>query len=283
MQKQYWRFYWPLAATGLVMLLGRQFQNGVLARFEDAARELATFKLAMSVAMPFGAMLVFVPQMVNVLARSRRGRAVCLRFILAVGLVITLPLALAAFTAPGRAVVAWVFSLDAKTSRTVATYLWFFTPLVALRGLQQYYTGMLVQARRTGMVTLLNTARLVAMVGMLLTGLHLGWGPVWTVALAGVLSAGLCLVLAGVLYALCYQPPERPEHEDLTYRETLAFFWPVAVTSIMFALSRPILYAFLNRTAEGVVAVAAAAVAFDVSMFFGSAINQFRHFFVTFG
>lgn len=43
MQRQYWRFYWPLALTGMVTLVGRQFQNGVLASYEDAAGELAAF------------------------------------------------------------------------------------------------------------------------------------------------------------------------------------------------------------------------------------------------
>ena len=30
---QYWRFYWPLALTGVGLVLAMQFQNGVLARF----------------------------------------------------------------------------------------------------------------------------------------------------------------------------------------------------------------------------------------------------------
>jgi hypothetical protein len=104
-----------------------------------------------------------------------------------------------------------------------------------------------------------------------------------TLALAKITSDGLHTALAILLYALRYRRPARPEHEDLTYRDVLAFFWPVAVTSLMFALSRPILYAFLSRTSEAIVTVAAARVAFDFSMVFGSAINQFRHFFVTFG
>ncbi len=33
MFRQYWKFYWPLALTGLVLLAGKQAQNGVLAGF----------------------------------------------------------------------------------------------------------------------------------------------------------------------------------------------------------------------------------------------------------
>ena len=78
MQRQYWKFYWPLALMGLVMLLGKQFENGVLASYDDPARMLATYAFACGVFFPFNALLVFVPQMVNVLARSQRGRRVCL-------------------------------------------------------------------------------------------------------------------------------------------------------------------------------------------------------------
>jgi hypothetical protein len=282
LQRQYWRFYWPLALTGLLMLLGRQCQNGVLARYEHAARELATWAFAMSVFMPFGAMLVFVPQMVNVLGRSARGRRLCLRFTVTASLILTLPVALAAFWGPGRGFVARIFGLDEQTARTVVLYLRFLTPLVLFRGLRQYYGGLLIQARRTGTVTVLNVFAVAVLIGVLLSGLRLGWSAVRTVALAQVSSGALHLALAGLLYALRYRPPKRAEHEGLAYRDVLAFFWPVALTSLMFALSRPILYAFLNRTRGGVNAVAATRVAFDLSMIFGSAINQFRHFHVTF-
>ena len=45
-QAQYWAFYWPLALTGAVTVLGTQIQNGVLARMEDAAAILAAYAVA---------------------------------------------------------------------------------------------------------------------------------------------------------------------------------------------------------------------------------------------
>ena len=38
---QYWRFYWPLALTGVAMVLSVQFQNAALARYPEAVTELA--------------------------------------------------------------------------------------------------------------------------------------------------------------------------------------------------------------------------------------------------
>ena len=55
------------------------------------------------------------------------------------------------------------------------------------------------------------------------------------------------------------------------------------MTGVMFALSRPVLFAFVSRLPEGLATIAALRVAFDFSMLFQQAANQFRHFFVTFG
>jgi hypothetical protein len=55
------------------------------------------------------------------------------------------------------------------------------------------------------------------------------------------------------------------------------------MTGVMFALSRPVLYAFVTRVPNGLLAIAAMRVAFDFAMLFQQAANQFRHFFVTFG
>jgi hypothetical protein len=84
------------------MLLAQQFQNSALARYPDAARELAVFAFASSVFHLFNAALIFMPQMCNSFARSPQGWRVCLRFSLRVCLLLTLPLALMGFTPPGR-------------------------------------------------------------------------------------------------------------------------------------------------------------------------------------
>lgn len=283
LQRQYWRFYWPLALTGMILLIARQCQNGVLARYDQAEHELATLAFAMSVFMPFGAMLVFVPQMVNVLARSREARGVCLRFTLAVSVALSVPVVLLGFLPAGRRIVAWTFGLDAPTLDAVVIYLRLLWPVILIRGLQGYFTGLLIQGRYTRTVTALNVVYLAAVIGMLALGWRLGWPPFLTLAGARLVSATLHLALACLLYAIRYQPPEKPEHADLNYADMLRFFWPVATTSLMFALSRPVIYAFLNRTGGAVITIAALRVAFDLGMIFHAPANQFRHLFVTFG
>ena len=80
-----------------------------------------------------------------------------------------------------------------------------------------------------------------------------------------------------------YQTPDQTEHGHVSSRELLGFFVPVATTGVMFAVSRPILYALVARTPDAIVSIAALRVGFDVATFFQLTANQFRHFFVTFG
>lgn len=282
-QLQYWRFYWPLVLTGVAMLLAQQFQNSALARYPDAARELAVFAFASSVFHLFNAALIFMPQMSNSFVRSPQGWRVCLRFTLCVCLILTLPLALMAFTPPGRWLVGLAFGIEAEMLADVVTYLRCLSPLLLVSGLRNFYTGMLVQSRSTSLVTLLNLVYLSAVVLVLFAGHALAWKPIVTIAVGQLAGAVLHLGLTFACVRRFYTLPPQPDHEALTYREAFSYFWGTALTSVMFSLSRPIIYSFLNRIPDPTPVIAAMRVGFDFAMIFHNALNQFRHLFVTFG
>ena len=280
---QYWRFYWPLALTGLAMVLAIQFQNAALARFPGAITELAVFALAYGTFGLFRACLNFVAQLSNVYARSRTGTLRTQRFVLAVSGVITLPILAIGHSQWGASGIAAVYGIDAALTARVTEYLVYLAPLVLLSAQRFYYTGLLVQARLTGWVTTLTVVYLACVIVGLVTGFSLGFAPVHV--LVGSEGLALAIHIGGSLWVKHehYRPPTVAEHEDLSYGELIRFFIPVSTTGAMFALSRPILYAFIARTPDGVLAIAAMRVAFDFSMMFQQAANQFRHFFVTFG
>jgi len=91
------------------------------------------------------------------------------------------------------------------------------------------------------------------------------------------------LALSAWVRAHKYRWPDAPAEQDPTFAELARFFVPITTTGVMFALSRPVLYALVSRTPEGITSIAALRVGFDFSMIFQQAANQFRHFFVTFG
>jgi len=282
-QKQYWSFYWPLAITGVVMVLAGQFQNGTLARYPNAVTELAIFALAMGTFGPFLASLNFVSQLTNVFARSVEDRDTTFRFVLLACVGLSLPFLLIALTPVGELLLASLYQIDGEILQRTLEYLLYLSPLIFLNGLRQFFLGLLVQSRLTGWVTTLNIAYLGAVILVLIIGYNLQWQPV--TALVGAQTAGamLHLFLLWLVQRRYYQAPKEVAHHRVTYRALFQFFLPVTTTGVMFAISRPLLYALMGRTPDALLSIAAMRVGFDFSFIFQSAANQFRHFFVTFG
>lgn len=281
--RNYWSFYWPLALTGVAMVLAMQFQNGALARYPDAVQEIAVFALAAGTFGFFNAGMNFTAQLSNVYARSPGGRRTSHRFVSAWSLMVTVPLAAIALTPPGEFVIRTAYGLDAELTDRVVLYLALMLPLLFVTGQRMFLVGMLIQAQFTGWVTALNVVFLVTTVAVLVAGFTAGLDAVYTLVGAQTVAALLHWGLLHAAVARRYRGPEKVEHEELTFRELARFFLPVTATGVMFAISRPLLYAFVGRAPDGLVSVAALRVAFDLSSIFQQAANQFRHFFVTFG
>ena len=283
-QARYWAFYWPLALTGAVTVLGTQIQNGVLARMEDAAAALAAYAVAQAVLSLFNAAQAFAPQLTTRFARGPEATARVRGFILGISLALAGLVALLATF--GQPLIIASFSLSPALQPQTFAFLLALAPLVCLNGLRFYLIGRLIQQERTGRVTVLNGVHLTVLIVSLAAGLALHLGPVLTLvgaqALAGLVHATLAIdaLRPGAEAAA----GSEAESEELpSYQRLRAFFGPVVLTGIMFALSRPILYAAIGGTGDGILTIAALRIAFDFTFFFQQAANQFRHFFVTFG
>ena len=279
----YWAFYWPLALTAVGMVLSIQFQNATLARYPEAVTELAILALSLGVFSFFNASQQFIAQLSNVYARSEHGSRRAWRFVIAASVVITLPLLLLAVAPQGAALLSSIFSIDTDVVTRVREYLLWLCPLIVLNGQRHYFTGLLAQAQLTGWITLFNFIYLGSVIAALVLGFSLGGRAVLVVVGAETFAVCLLLTLLLCAYYKLYQLPETSEHTSVSYRELVNFFIPVSTTGVMFALSRPILFAFVARAPDGLLTIAALRVAFDFSMIFQQAANQFRHFFITFG
>ena len=265
------------------MVLSVQFQNATLARYPEAVTELAILALSLGVFSFFNASQQFIAQLSNVYARSKQGSRRAWRFVVAASIITTTPLFFLATAPAGASLIALIFSIEPAVVERVREYLLLLCPLIMLNGQRHYFTGLLAQARLTGWITVFNFIYLGTVITALVSGFALGAPPVLVVV--GSETFAVCLLIALLLFAYryFYSLPETPEHSDVRYQELVKFFIPVSTTGVMFALSRPILFAFVARMPDGLLTIAALRVAFDFSMIFQQAANQFRHFFITFG
>ena len=284
-QRRYWSFFWPLALTGLAMIIAAQFKNGVLARYPTAVAELAVFAIASSIFHVCNAALIFLPQMTNVLARDKQSSSVCLRFVLIAAAVLSLPVLLLGYTQLGPMIVPILFKIDDDWLLRVIFYLQLLAPMVCINALRHYYTGLLIQSKRTGWVTLLNGIMLTTTISVLLAGLFMQGDPVIVISLAHLIPAFLHLVLTYIVFVKRYERPLlETELEAMNYKRLLKFFYPMAITSSMFALSRPVIYHFVSKHAvNAIVVIAVLRVVFDFSHLFFNTLNQTRHVIITFG
>lgn len=281
--RKYWSFYWPLALTGIGLVLSMQFQNATLARYPEAVKELAVLALAYGVYGFFIAGLQFISQLTNVYARSAHALRKTRNFVWMTGGVISLPLGLVAITPLGRDMVVLIFGISPSLAQEVSVYLVLKCPLIMLNSHRHMATGLLIQAHLTGWVTLSNFIYMGVVVAALLTGFAFRLAPPIVIVGSEILGVVVLLFVLNFLRARHYHLPAQPEHQEVTYLELIKFFIPVSMTGIMFALSRPILYAFVARTPMSLPVIAALRVTFDFTMLFQQAANQFRHFFISFG
>ena len=121
--RTYWRFYWPLALTGVGMVLSMQFQNATLARYPEAITELAVLALAHGVFGFFNACLQFISQLANVYARSQHATRRTRRFVWLASISIMLPLLVIAITEPGQLMVRTIFGIDAEPIENNAEFV----------------------------------------------------------------------------------------------------------------------------------------------------------------
>ena len=287
-EHSYWRFYWPLSLMGVVSLAGGLVQNYVLLGYESGVRELAVFALAQAVLWIFAAGTAFTSQMANVLVRGPLSMRSALRFMVTLCIVLSVPLALMGWTPLGHLVLPLVCNVSEENLTLIVRYLRYLSPLVLVGGASGFQIGLLVQARRTGMVTALAVTQLGLTAGTLAAGVRFRWGPVVTLSLSILVPAVANLVLTTLLRFAYHTHTALEEDRPLGQREIAAFFLPLVFTALLFTLSRPIILAFITaHRRDDLVAmetmVAAVSLAWSFNVLFQSAANQFRDLFITFG
>ncbi|TVR43537.1 MAG: hypothetical protein EA402_09550 [Planctomycetota bacterium] len=276
----YWRFWWPLALVGLAIPLSKVIINGGLARLEDGVVELATVAYAEGLFHLAQAAMAFVPQAATVLVRSRRDHQRCWRLSLLLAAMLALPIL--ALGGPLRPLLGHLYGIDGAILQQAANYLLWMCPLLLLHAVVGYRVGLLVRHQRTGWVSIATMSYLATVATVVGIGSWLSAPPL--VLVVGSQAAAL-VVKASLLMLIWRQTPtDLTESEDrpLAFRGIWTFFWPLAITSAMFAASRPVIYSVVGYTEQALLTVAVLRVAFDLGLLVQLPVNQFRHLLVTF-
>lgn len=284
----YWRFALPLVVLGPLMLAGNLAQQSALLGFSQGVRELAAFALAGALLNPFANMLAMAPQMGTVLGRDRSGHRSVRRLVLGMGLGLFALVVLIAASPLGPAAISLFFRVEDSLVSIVLEYLLWFAMVIPLTGMQRVATGMLVRERRTATVTAVRLGDCALVIAILVAGAGAEW-PLRATLIASRLLPELCSTVVTLHLARHLSPrDDDPERPATSVWSATRFFAPMAVTTTMFTLSRPILFSFATmvetdaRRAE--LLIAALSLTFSCGFIFQSMVNHaLRNLMATFG
>ena len=284
------RFFWPLSLMGVVMHAGRLGQNRALLDYEAGVRELALFVMALAILGPFRSVHGMTPQMVTVMGTNGAARRRCFYFVTGVCAALSVPVLLLAWTPLGPPVARGLFDVNAAGGRTMMLYVRFLAPLLILGGWRQYTVGLLVRQQRTNWVVALNALDQCLIIVIVIVGLRQQWSPAVVIGSSALVPSVLVLALSAAVLLRGPFDEQTATAGPTGYADLLRYFWPLAATTFMFTLSRPIIFALVMRingsgTSHRVdteVIVAALGLAFSCSLIFQTTVNQFRHLMVTF-
>ena len=254
-------FWAPLAATWLMMAAEGPFLAAVIARLDEPTLGLAAYGVALAIAVLVESPVIMLMGAVTALLEDatsyRRLRAFANglnAFATGLLLVVLIP-----------SVHRWLFDIVLGLPDDVArmTYgaLWCFLPWPAAIGYRRFLQGVLIRSGRTRLVAYGTVIRLLGMATAAVV-----WGPI--VGLPGARVGAAALSSGVVLEALAArwmargsirQTLAKGPHETgprLEYREIAAFYYPLALTSLLGLSISPLLTFFMGRSTSPVQSLA---------------------------
>ena len=291
-------FLLPLVITELIYELGIQVINGGIARVPRPTETLAAYGIAWGLTSFLTGTVSQTRQMSMVLVRDRATFHTVFRCVAGFGGVHFLILSCLAFTPVGLWVIDELHAVDPVLGGTVRRALGLLLPIPMIVGITRFLSGLLLRVRRTDIVSYAMMAGIsmsVVSVFLFLTTPTVQADPILLPVAAtyfGVLTELAVIIwgyrrfvrrslrrggstegeqaagqdAAGELtgQGAGSEPVTRRQH-PLTAAYVLRFYWPLAVTIGIQALSRPIINLFVARGADGTESLAVLTIVYALA------------------
>ena len=268
-------FWLPLAATWLMMAVEGPFLAAVIARLSDPAFNLAAYGVAFAFAILVEAPVIMLMSASTALVDGPVTYRRLRNFAHALNVGSTALLLVVLVPAVYDALMTGLLRLPEEVARLTYGSLWILLPWPAAIGYRRFLHGLLIRSGRTRLVAIGTVLRLA---GMATTGLVLfargGIPGAWVGAAA--LSAGVVTeAVAARVFArktlreLTSAPSTRERREAAPgYRAIAAFYYPLALTSLIGLTVQPMLTFFMGRAPSPVESLAVFPVVHSLSFLF---------------
>lgn len=283
-------FWLPLAATWLMMGVEGPYLAALIARLPEAKFNLAAHGVSYAFALLVEAPVIMLMSAATALVTDAESFRKLRNFARALGAGATGLLLVVLVPPVHHFLLRDLVRLPAEVADLTYGALWLFLPWPAAIGYRRFLQGVLIRSGRTRLVAYGTVVRVVAMslaavAGFTLLDIPGAWVGAMSLS-AGVTAEALAARwMAGDTVRRILEAPERAEvapglstsaGESLTYRSIAAFYYPLALTSLIGLTVQPMLTFFMGRAASPVESLAVFPVVQSLSFLFRSVGLSFQ-------
>ncbi|MBN2345469.1 MAG: hypothetical protein JXO51_03700 [Candidatus Aminicenantes bacterium] len=247
-------FWMPLFASWLLMGLEGPFLAAVIARLAGAKFNLAAYGVAFSLAMLFESPIIMMLSAANALVRDRRSYLKLRRFNFALNVTITLAMLMVLLPPVFSWLTQRLIGMPPALARLTRQATFILLPWPAAIGFRRFYQGILIGnglPRRVAFGTVVRLVSMAATALLLSRFSPLPGASVGAAALSlGVLMEALAsrLMVGPLLRRVLNAPgPLGNGDEGLRYRQLAAFYFPLALTSVLALAVHPLMSFFMGK------------------------------------
>lgn len=285
-QKAIFLFWFPLAATWLMMSAEGPFLAAVIARLADPRFNLAAHGVAYAFALLIEAPVIMIMSASTALAENRLSFLRLRNFIYALNGLVTVVQLLILIPAVFHFVMIDLVAIPQEVADLTYWALLILLPWPSAIGYRRLFQGVLIRDGLTRFVALGTVVRLTAMAstGLLLFFLFRppgAWVGAASLSMGVLAEAVASRFMAGGSVRKLLALEEAPSGDDgpgeeLTYGRILRFYYPLALTSMIGLAAQPMLTFFMGRAGAPIESLAVFPVVASLAFVFRSVGLSFQ-------
>lgn len=268
-------FWAPLAATWLMMGVEGPYLAAIIARMPDPKFNLAAHGVAYAFALLYEAPVIMLMSAATALVSDAESFRRMRNFGRFLGGLTTSVLLVSLIPSVHHFLLQDLVGLPPEVADLTYGAIWLFLPWPAAIGYRRFLQGVLIRSGRTRLVAYGTIIRVVAMSVAAFVGfrfLHIPGAWVGAMALSsGVTAEAMAArwMARDTVRTLVAQQPD-PTATALSYKDIAAFYYPLALTSLIGLTVQPMLTFFMGRGASPVESLAVFPVVQSLSFIFRS-------------
>lgn len=271
------RFWSPLAATWVMMALEGPLIAATIARLPEAKINLASHGVVFAIAILVEAPVIMLLTAATALVRDRDSYRKLRLFAHGLNALATLLVLLLLIPAVFEPLILGLLDLPGEVADIIYGALWIYLPWPAAIGYRRFIHGVMISTGQTRQVAVGTVFRLASMAGTAFalpafTDLHGAWVG------AASLTVGVCveavaarIMATGSIRQVLATAPEGSGAAPISYRGILAFYYPLALTSLVALATHPLLTFFVGRARDPLESLAVLPVVHSLSFLFRAA------------